>query len=98
MSEQLEKETTKQKVEPPKMWNVVMYNDDFTPFDFVIGCLMYVFGKTESQASKIAMDIHTKGKSVVGQYTRDMAETKQAMAQAFAVQEQHPLKIEIEQA
>ena len=98
MSELIEKETTKQKVEPPKMWNVVMYNDDYTPFDFVIGCLMYVFSKSESQASKIARDIHEKGRGVVGQFTREVAETKQAMAQAFAIQEEHPLKIEIEQS
>lgn len=98
MSEQLEKETTKQKVEPPKMWNVVMYNDDYTPFDFVIACLMYIFNKSESQAGKIAMDIHQKGKGIVGQYTYELAETKKAMAEGFAQEQQHPLKIEIEKS
>lgn len=98
MSELMEKETLKQKMEPPKMWNVVMYNDDFTPFDFVIACLMYIFNKSESEAARITSDIHTKGKGLVGQYTYEMAETKQYMAQQFAIKEQYPLKIEIEQS
>lgn len=96
MSEQLEKETVKLNLQPPKMWNIVMYNDDFTPFDFVISCLMYIFNKSESQAGKIALDIHTKDKGIVGQYTYEMAETKKVMAQEFAMQQEHPLKIELE--
>lgn len=98
MAEQLEKETVKQKLEPPKMWNIVMYNDDFTPFDFVIACLIYIFNKSESEAGKIALDIHTKDKGIVGQYTYEMGETRKIMAQEFAIQEGHPLKIELEQS
>lgn len=98
MSEQLDKETIKQKIEPPRMWNVVMYNDDYTPFEFVIACLMYVFGKTESQANKITRDIHEKGKGIVGQYTHEIAETKKIMAEGFAQEQQHPLKCEIEKS
>lgn len=96
MSEQLEKEAIKQKIEPPKMWNVVMHNDDFTTFEFVIVCLMYVFNKTESQANKIAMDIHQTGKGIVGQYTYEIAETRKEMAIAYAMEQEHPLKIELE--
>lgn len=97
MSELIEKETLKQKVEPPKMWNVVMYNDDFTTFEFVVVCLGFVFHKTEVQAKQIAKDIHTKGKGIVGQYSYDIAETKKTMAEEFARQQDHPLKIEVEQ-
>ena len=57
-----------------------------------------MFWETESKQVKLQMDIHTKGKGVVGQYTMWWYRNKQAMVQAFAqVQEQHPLKIEIEQ-
>ncbi len=96
MSEQLEKEVVKQKMEPPKMWNVVMINDDFTTVEFVIACLICVFNKSESQAAKITMDIHQKGKGIVGQYSHEIAETKKAMATAFAIEQGHPLKIELE--
>lgn len=98
MAEQLEKEVTKQKVEPPKMWNVVMYNDDFTTFEFVMGCLIYIFNKSEGEAAIITKAIHQKGKGIVGQYTKDIAYTKKEMAEGFARQQQHPLKIEVEMA
>lgn len=98
MSELIEKETTKQTVKPPSMWNVVFYNDDFTTVEFVVDCLKYVFNKTTEQGHVIAMQIHNTGKGVVGQYTKEIAETKQMAALEYAQQNQHPLKIEIEEA
>jgi ATP-dependent Clp protease adaptor protein ClpS len=96
MSEIIEKETTKQALKPPGKWNVVFFNDDFTTVEFVIDCLRIIFGKTPEQGYMIAMQIHQEGKGVVDQYTKDVALTKQIMAQEFAQQSGHPLKIEIE--
>jgi ATP-dependent Clp protease adaptor protein ClpS len=98
MSEIFEKQIEKQKIKPPQMWNVIMLNDDFTPFDFVMACLMQIFNKSAQEAFKITQDIHNSGKGIVGQYPRDIAETKKEYAMAFARQEQHPLNVIIEQA
>lgn len=98
MSEQLEKQTSKQAVKPPAMFSVIFVNDDFTPFDFVIAVLMKVFQKSESQAEMIAGEIHKKGNGVVGQYTKDIADTKKDMAMAYAQALEHPLQVKIEAA
>lgn len=97
MSENLEKETVKQKIAPPKMWNVILHNDDFTTIEFVVELLMALFNKNESQAAQIAMNVHSSGKGIAGQYTKEVAETKVAIAQTIAMNEQHPLKIEMQQ-
>lgn len=97
MSELLDKQTNKQAVKPPKMWNVVFVNDDFTTFEFVMVCLMCIFNKTEEQAFAITKAIHESGKGIVGQYSKDMAETKTQMAIEFAREREHPLHIEMEQ-
>ena len=70
-------------IEPP-MCKVIMWNDDFTPMDFVVSVLVSVFKKGSQDASDIMLDVHQKGKGVAGIYPYEIAETKvsQAMAQA----------------
>lgn len=82
-------------VKPPPKYQVVFFNDDFTPFDFVISVLMNVFNKTLEQASSIAQNVHDNGTAVAGTYTREVAETKTEMSLVFARQYEFPLKIEI---
>ncbi len=96
MSEIFEKQIEKQKIKPPQMWNVIMLNDDFTTFEFVMACLIQIFNKTEQQAFMITQQIHESGKGIVGQYPKDIAETKKEYAMAFARQEKHPLNVTIE--
>lgn len=98
MSEIFEKQTEKQKIKPPQMWNVIMFNDDFTTFEFVMACLVQIFNKNPQDAFQITNTIHKSGKCVVGKYPRDIAETKKEYALAFARQEEHPLHVEIEEA
>ena len=98
MSELLEKQTNKQAVKPPKLWSIIFVNDDFTTFEFVMFCLTNIFNKTEEQAFAITKDIHEKGKGVVGQYTKEIVETKQQMAIELARQNDHPLHVVIEEA
>lgn len=98
MSEIFEKQTEKQKIKPPQMWNVIMFNDDFTTFEFVMACLVQIFNKSQQDAFKITETIHKSGKGIVGKYPRDIAETKKEYALAFARQEEHPLHVEIQEA
>lgn len=88
-----EKEAQKEKTEPPKKWNVIMVNDDFTPFDFVEHLLMAVFSKTQEESQVIAMAVHTEGKAVIATYTKEIAETKIALAKQLAIQAQYPLAL-----
>lgn len=65
-----------EKVSFPSRYNVVMHNDDVTPMDFVIMVIVRVFKHSLQTAEKIMMDVHTNGKAVVGNYTKEMAEAK----------------------
>lgn len=97
MSEIIEKQTNKQALKPPSMWNVVFLNDDFTTVEFVMALLIGVFSKTEEQARSITKDIHEKGKGIVGKYTKEIASTKQSIAMEYAQKFGHPLQIVIEE-
>lgn len=91
------KDVEKQAVKPPKMWSVIILNDDFTSFDIVIFCLMEYFGKSEEEAERIAMKVHNEGKGVIGVYTKEIAETKQTMAMDFARDYESPLQLVLEE-
>lgn len=82
-------------VKPPPKYQVVFFNDDFTPFDFVIAVLINFFNKTLEEAESLAKTVHEKGSSVVGTYTREVAETKTEMCIFFSRQNEFPLKVEI---
>jgi len=97
MSEIVEKQTNKQAIKPPSMWNVLFLNDDFTTFEFVMALIIQVFNKTEEQAHLITKDIHEKGKGIVGTYTKEIAATKQTIAMDYAKKFGHPLQVVIEE-
>ena len=58
------------------MYRVVLYNDDYTTFDFVIDILKQVFHKSDDEASRITMSVHQKGKGIAGVYPKEIAEMK----------------------
>ena len=80
----------------PRKYNVIMLNDDFTTFEFVIMVVMTVFGKTEAEACNIAETTHVHQKATVGSYTLDIAKSKVAKATAMARAEGFPLRFEIQ--
>ena len=79
----------------PRKYNVIILNDDFTTFEFVIMVVMTVFGKTEAEACNIAETTHVHQKATVGSYTLDIAKSKVAKATAMARAEGFPLRFEI---
>ncbi|GAB2821328.1 ATP-dependent Clp protease adapter ClpS [Comamonas piscis] len=81
-----------QRVEPPKMYQVVMLNDDFTPMEFVIEVLQHFFGKSREAATQIMLKIHLDGKGVCGVYSHEIAETKVALVMDAANGAGHPLQ------
>lgn len=88
------KEWTKSKVKQPRQYQVLIYNDDFTPMDFVVEVLMRIFDKDEQTAAALMMSVHTGSCAVAGIYPRDIAQTKAAEAVRWAREEKYPLKVE----
>jgi len=86
----------KQKIDRPKRYKVVFYNDDFTPMNLVTLILMDVFNKGEQEAKSIMMKVHRGGKAVAGVYSKEIAETKVTTTKMFARDAGYPLHAEME--
>jgi ATP-dependent Clp protease adaptor protein ClpS len=86
----------KPKIEQPRLYKVILINDDYTPREFVVGVLMAVFHMTEDQAYRVMMTAHQRGACVVAAYTRDIAESKATEAINTARQAGHPLEFTTE--
>jgi ATP-dependent Clp protease adaptor protein ClpS len=86
------------RVDTPKMFTVLLLNDDYTPMDFVILVLRRFFAKSDDEATKIMLDVHKKGSGVAGVYTLEIAEMKVMQVNQFAQMNQHPLKSTMEEA
>ena len=82
----------------PSMWNIVVYNDDYTPIDFVEFVLKTVFHISTLDALALTLAVHTKGKGIAGTYTFEVAEQKQCEVLLMAKVEEHPLRVEVERA
>lgn len=85
------------RVDTPKMYKVILLNDDFTPMDFVVLVLRRFFSKSEEQATSVMLDVHKKGAGVAGVFTLELAEMKTMQVNQFARMNQHPLKCTLEQ-
>jgi len=86
----------RQKIDRPKRYKVVFYNDDFTPMQLVTLILMEVFNKGTQEAHTIMMKVHKGGKAIAGTYSKQIAETKVATAIMYARQSGYPLHTETE--
>jgi ATP-dependent Clp protease adaptor protein ClpS len=86
------KEKIKEEVKEPDMYRVMLLNDDYTTTDFVVEILVSIFHKPPIEAAKIMMDVHKKGKGIVGLYTYDIAATKIAQVHMVAKEREYPLK------
>lgn len=84
-------EALRSKLQPPKMYRVLLLNDDFTPMDFVITVLQRFFSLDTEQATRIMLKVHNEGRAACGVSSRDVAATKIEQVSAFARQHQHPL-------
>lgn len=84
------------KVDTPKMYKVLLVNDDFTPMDFVVLILRRFFAKNEQEATAIMLDVHQKGAGTAGVFTLEIAEMKTMQVNQFARMNRHPLKCSVE--
>lgn len=86
------------KTEPPRLYQVVMLNDDFTPMEFVVIVLQEFFHRDLETATQIMLQIHNEGRGVCGVYTKDVAATKVELVLAAARRAGHPLQCILETA
>lgn len=84
------------RVETPRLYKVVLLNDDFTPMDFVVLVIKRFFVKTDEEATKIMLDVHQQGAGLAGIFSLEAAEMKVMQVNQFARQNQHPLKCTME--
>lgn len=91
-------EDIRTELKEPDMWKVVLLNDDYTPRDFVVEILVSVFHKQPIEATKIMLDVHNKGRGMVGIYPYDIGRTKIAQVTLLAREREFPLKTILEKA
>lgn len=97
-TEVIERIEEKIQVQIPKMYKVVLHNDDSTTFDFVITVLVKIFHRTIEDAFELTKEIHVKGQGVAGSpYTREIAEEKSAETVALARANGYPLTATFEE-
>ncbi|MCU4654522.1 ATP-dependent Clp protease adaptor ClpS [Roseibacterium sp. SDUM158016] len=82
---------TRTRTERPKLYKVILLNDDFTPRDFVVKVLKAVFGMSLDEAYTVMLTAHQRGACVVAVYTFEIAETKCARANEMGVSAGFPL-------
>ncbi len=84
------------KVDKPKLYKVILFNDDFTPREFVMKILTEEFRLSEDQSYRVMMTAHRKGVCVVSVYPRDVAETKATRATDAGRAMGFPLRFDVE--
>ena len=86
------------RLDEPRMYRVILHNDNYTTMEFVVNVLMKVFHKPLKEATKIMFDVHRKGRGVCGVYTYDIAVTKVSQVHQMAKRCEYPLRCSYEQA
>jgi ATP-dependent Clp protease adaptor protein ClpS len=87
-----------QKLQEPRDFKVVLLNDNYTTKEFVVEVLKLIFHKNPEEANRIMLNVHHKGRGVVGVYAWDIANTKANQVHAIARQYEYPLRCVIEEA
>ncbi|MEM1138261.1 MAG: ATP-dependent Clp protease adapter ClpS [Pseudomonadota bacterium] len=86
----------KPKTKRPRLYKVLLLNDDYTPMEFVVHILESFFHKDRETATAIMLAVHNNGVGVCGVYTYEVAETKVAQVIDFARRHEHPLQCTME--
>ena len=81
----------KPRLKRPPLYKVILINDDYTPMDFVVHILEIFFSLDRQTATRIMLEVHTRGKGVCGVYPHEVAETKVATVIDLARESGFPL-------
>ena len=88
----------REKVQPkkPKLFKVLLHNDDYTTMEFVIFVLQNCFSKSLDEAQEIMLKVHHNGVGICGVYTHEIAESKTAKVHQISKKNGHPLRCSFE--
>lgn len=87
----------KPKLKKPKLYKVILHNDDFTTMEFVVFVLQYVFNRDEAEAFSIMLKVHTEGRGIAGIYPYEIANMKAEKAKNLAKAREYPLLCTVEE-
>ena len=88
---------TRDEIDEPPMYKVLLHNDDYTTMEFVVEILMLVFNKSPEEAVEIMLNVHQKGIGICGVYTYEVSETKVNTVHDLARENGFPLKCTMEE-
>ena len=88
---------TRRKARRPPRFKVILYNDDYTPMEFVVRVLEQIFQKSPAEATQLMLQIHKSGLGIAGVYVLEVAETKAASVHQAAEQNGYPLRAGVEE-
>lgn len=86
-----------EEADKPRLYRVLLHNDDYTTMEFVVVILMEVFRKSAEQATAIMLSVHSKGVGVAGVYPLELAETKVDVVHARAAEAKFPLRCTLQE-
>lgn len=96
--EHLAEDKVREGLKPPSMYKVILNNDDYTPMEFVIDVLQKFFSYDIERATQLMLKVHYHGKAICGVFTAEVAETKVALVNNYARDNEHPLLCTLEKA
>ena len=88
---------TETRLEKPKLYKVILHNDDFTTMEFVVFVLEYVFNRSEAEAFTIMLKVHNDGLGIAGIYPFEIANMKSQKAINLAKAREYPLLCTVEE-
>ncbi len=86
------------KLKRPPLYKVILINDDFTPMEFVVHILESIFKLDRENATRIMLEVHTRGRGICGIFTHEIAETKVEQVNNYSRENNHPLLCTMEKA
>lgn len=85
------------KLEKPKLFKVLLHNDDFTTMEFVVFILQHVFSLSEAESVAVMLSVHNSGLGVAGIYPYEIATMKSEKAMNIAKAREYPLLCTVEE-
>jgi ATP-dependent Clp protease adaptor protein ClpS len=85
------------RLEKPKLFKVLLHNDDFTTMEFVVFVLQSVFMRSDIEAFSIMLKVHNEGVGVAGIYTFEVAQMKSEKAMSLSKAHEYPLLCTVEE-
>jgi ATP-dependent Clp protease adaptor protein ClpS len=85
------------KLEKPKLFKVLLHNDDFTTMEFVVFILVQIFKRSEMEAFAIMLKVHNEGVGTAGVYPYEIAQMKAEKAMNMSRAHEYPLLCTVEE-